>query len=88
MPEALLERPGFVSIVDVKGRRHIVSASAVGQPQATGPNTTYLTFRGYENLFVNCSVDEVRQAVTRARALRRAATATQLHTQMELDFRD
>lgn len=85
MIKSLPERPGFVGIVDTKSRRHIVSASAIGKPQATGPQTTYLTLRGYANLFVNCPIGEVTEAVKRARELRSAVVAT--HTQMELDFR-
>jgi hypothetical protein len=83
-----ISRPGFVTLVDVKGRRHIVSASAMGQPQATGPRTTYVKITGYENLFVSVPIGEVQEAVKRARTLRKAARTAQLQTQMELDFRD
>ena len=86
MIEAITTKAGRLSLVDVKGRRHIVSASAMGQPQATGPSTTYLKITGYENLFVNVPIGEVQEAVKRARELRKAAVATP--TQMELDFRD
>jgi hypothetical protein len=79
-----ISRPGFVTIVDAKARKHLVSVSSVGKPQATGPQTTYLTLRGYENLFVNCPIGEVREAVKRARDLRKIVTATA--TQLEFDF--
>ena len=72
MIEALIDRPGFVGIVDAKGRKHLVAASAIGTPQATGPSTTYLKIRGYKDLFVNGPIDEVRAAVKRARELRKA----------------
>jgi hypothetical protein len=75
-----------VGIIDTKSRRHIVSASAIGKPQATGPQTTYLTLRGYQNLFVSCPIDEVTEAVKQARELRKAAVATP--TQLELAFHD
>jgi hypothetical protein len=81
-----ISRPGFVTIVDTRSRRHVVSVSAIGAPQATSPTSTYLTLRGYKNLFVNCPIGEVTEAVKRARALRKAAVATP--TQMELAFHD
>jgi len=86
MIEAIPDKPGWLSIVDAKGRRHLVSVYAMGKPQATGPSTTYLTFTSYANLFVRCSLEEVRAAVKRARALRRAQIATAGRAQLAFDF--
>lgn len=82
--EAIPTKPGWLYLIDNKGRRHLVAAASMGKPQATGPNTTYLTLRGYMNLFVSCPIGEVTEAVRRARDLRKAAVATA--TQMKLDF--
>ena len=88
MIEPDISRPGFVTLVDVKQRKHRVAASAIGTLQATGPSTTYVKIAGYQDLFVNVPIGEVQEAVKRARTLRKAAMATRCQTQMELDFRD
>jgi hypothetical protein len=87
MIEAIPEKPGWLSIVDTKGCRHVVSVFAMGKPQATGTSTVYLKFTSYQNLFVRCSLDEVRAAARRARTLREAEIATALRAQLELDLK-
>jgi hypothetical protein len=86
MIEAIPDKPGWLSIVDAKGRRHLVSVFAMGTPRSTGPGTTYLTFTSYANLFVRCSLEEVRAAVKRARTLRKARVATASRAQLAFDF--
>jgi len=86
--EALLEKRGFLGILDVQGRRHVVSVHSMGKPQASGPGTTYLKFTGYENLFVRCSLDRVKAAMKRARTLRQAQHATKRRAQLEFDFNE
>lgn len=86
MIQALPEQPGFLSIVDEKGRRHTVSVFAMGKPQATGTSAVYLKFTRYKSLFVRCTLEEVRAAAKRARALRDARQASSQRAQLAFDF--
>jgi hypothetical protein len=86
MFEPLLERPGYVSFVDDNGRRHTVSVFDMGKPQVAGPSSTYLKFTHYKNLFVRCSLEEVKAAIKRARTLRLTQIATSNRRQLEFEF--
>jgi hypothetical protein len=88
MIEAILEKPGFLWIVDATGKRQVVSVSSMRRPQATGPSTTLLKFTGYRDLFVCCPIDEARAAMKRARVLRKARNATASRRQLLFDFNE
>ena len=88
MFEALLERRGYVSFVDDKGKRHVTSVFSMGTPKEAGSGTTYLTFTNYRSLFVRCPLAEVKAAMKRARTLRKAQVATANRRQLEFDFNE
>ena len=86
MIEAIKTKPGWLGIVDVKGKRHTVSAYALGSVAPTAPGSVFITFKGYSNLFVRSSVAEVREAAVLAKKLRKALKLSQQCAQMEFDF--
>jgi hypothetical protein len=87
MIEALVDRPGFLRIGDASGHVHVVSVFGIRAPRVAGPQTTYVRV-GTADLFVRCSADEFKAQAQRARALRKAQSATAGRAQLELDFHE